>query len=314
MVAEDNGHWYADVEGAAPGDEYQFVITNGEQRLMRIDPRARVVTNSVGQRRRLRPRRLRLGGRHVRLPAPRRARHLRDPHRLVRRGRGRRRRPRRTRRQARLPRRARHQRRSSSCPSPSSPATTRGATTRRTPSPSRASYGGPDALKDFVKRGPPARHRGHPRRRPQPLRPERPRPVAVRRLERGRQGRDLLLQRRALVDAVGRHPPRLRPRGGARLPATTTPCMWLEEFHLDGLRFDATLYVRTIDGLGTGDLPEGWDAHALHHVDDPRARTPTRSSSPRTSSPTRRSRPRRGRRRLPRPVGRRLRAPCAAGR
>ncbi len=35
--------------------------------------------------------------------------------------------------------------------------------------------------------------------------------------------------------------------------------MWLDEFHLDGLRFDATLYIRTIDGVGTGDLPEGWD-------------------------------------------------------
>lgn len=35
--------------------------------------------------------------------------------------------------------------------------------------------------------------------------------------------------------------------------------MWLEEFHMDGLRFDATLYIRTIDGLGTGDLAEGWE-------------------------------------------------------
>src|SRR6478735_6315784 len=48
MVAEDSGHWYADVDGVRPGDEYQFVITNGEQRLMRIDPRARAVTNSSG--------------------------------------------------------------------------------------------------------------------------------------------------------------------------------------------------------------------------------------------------------------------------
>jgi 1,4-alpha-glucan branching enzyme len=35
--------------------------------------------------------------------------------------------------------------------------------------------------------------------------------------------------------------------------------MWFDEYHMDGLRFDATLYIRTIDGLGTGDLPEGWD-------------------------------------------------------
>jgi len=35
--------------------------------------------------------------------------------------------------------------------------------------------------------------------------------------------------------------------------------MWFDEYHMDGLRFDATLYIRTIDGLGTGELPEGWD-------------------------------------------------------
>ncbi len=35
--------------------------------------------------------------------------------------------------------------------------------------------------------------------------------------------------------------------------------MWFDEYHMDGLRFDATLYIRTIDGLGTGDIPEGWD-------------------------------------------------------
>lgn len=34
---------------------------------------------------------------------------------------------------------------------------------------------------------------------------------------------------------------------------------WLEEYHLDGLRFDMTLFMRTVDGAGTGrDLPDGW--------------------------------------------------------
>ena len=37
----------------------------------------------------------------------------------------------------------------------------------------------------------------------------------LRRLERERQGRHLLLQRLAVGDALGRHPPRLRPRRGA---------------------------------------------------------------------------------------------------
>ena len=48
MDAEDDGHWYADIAGVEPGAEYQFVIHNGDQRLMRIDPRARAVTNSSG--------------------------------------------------------------------------------------------------------------------------------------------------------------------------------------------------------------------------------------------------------------------------
>lgn len=34
---------------------------------------------------------------------------------------------------------------------------------------------------------------------------------------------------------------------------------WLDEFHLDGLRFDMTLYMRTVDGSSSGqDLPDGW--------------------------------------------------------
>ncbi len=36
--------------------------------------------------------------------------------------------------------------------------------------------------------------------------------------------------------------------------------MWLEEYHVDGLRFDATLYIRRVreDGDPGSDLPEGW--------------------------------------------------------
>jgi 1,4-alpha-glucan branching enzyme len=34
---------------------------------------------------------------------------------------------------------------------------------------------------------------------------------------------------------------------------------WLDEFHLDGLRFDMTLFMRTVDGASPGhDLSDGW--------------------------------------------------------
>lgn len=45
---EEHGNWYVDVSNAKPGDEYKFILTNGEQTFARIDPRAREVTNSVG--------------------------------------------------------------------------------------------------------------------------------------------------------------------------------------------------------------------------------------------------------------------------
>lgn len=48
MTAEAHGYWYADLESATVGDEYRYLIHNGEQRLSRIDPYAREVTNSVG--------------------------------------------------------------------------------------------------------------------------------------------------------------------------------------------------------------------------------------------------------------------------
>jgi 1,4-alpha-glucan branching enzyme len=48
LQPEDNGYWYGEVANAKPGDEYKFIIRNGEQLLSRIDPYAREVTNSVG--------------------------------------------------------------------------------------------------------------------------------------------------------------------------------------------------------------------------------------------------------------------------
>ena len=48
LSQEENGYWYADVESAKPGHEYKFLIINGDQHLDRIDPYARQVTNSIG--------------------------------------------------------------------------------------------------------------------------------------------------------------------------------------------------------------------------------------------------------------------------
>lgn len=50
-------------------------------------------------------------------------------------------------------------------------------------------------------------------------------------------------------------------RGEVRQYLRDNALYWLEELHADGLRWDMTLYIRTIDG-GTHDpgqaLPEGW--------------------------------------------------------
>lgn len=48
MHREDNGTWYLDVPEARVGHEYRYFIRNGEQELSKIDPYAREVTNSVG--------------------------------------------------------------------------------------------------------------------------------------------------------------------------------------------------------------------------------------------------------------------------
>jgi 1,4-alpha-glucan branching enzyme len=48
LESEQHGYWYLDVPEAAIGGEYRYLIHHGEQKLSRIDPYARQVTNSVG--------------------------------------------------------------------------------------------------------------------------------------------------------------------------------------------------------------------------------------------------------------------------
>ncbi|MFO0921303.1 MAG: alpha-amylase family glycosyl hydrolase [Pirellulales bacterium] len=48
LVRNANGTWEGVVPEAKPGDEYRLMITHGDRTWSRIDPRARQVTNSVG--------------------------------------------------------------------------------------------------------------------------------------------------------------------------------------------------------------------------------------------------------------------------
>lgn len=49
LSSEDNGYWYIDVEEAKAGDEYKFVLfINDGKKLLKNDPYAKALTNSVG--------------------------------------------------------------------------------------------------------------------------------------------------------------------------------------------------------------------------------------------------------------------------
>ncbi len=47
-------------------------------------------------------------------------------------------------------------------------------------------------------------------------------------------------------------------RGEVRSYIRDNALMWLQDFHVDGLRFDMTLYIRSIDGTPQTSIPEGW--------------------------------------------------------
>ena len=48
LAAEGNGNWYADVPGAKAGDSYKYLLVTEQGQFQRIDPYAREVTGSVG--------------------------------------------------------------------------------------------------------------------------------------------------------------------------------------------------------------------------------------------------------------------------
>lgn len=47
-------------------------------------------------------------------------------------------------------------------------------------------------------------------------------------------------------------------RGEVRQYLLDNALMWLTEYHVDGIRFDCTQFIRTVNGVGTQELPEGW--------------------------------------------------------
>jgi 1,4-alpha-glucan branching enzyme len=47
-------------------------------------------------------------------------------------------------------------------------------------------------------------------------------------------------------------------RGEVRQFIRDNAMMWLDQYHVDGLRFDMTLYIRSIAGNGDDDVNEGW--------------------------------------------------------
>ena len=48
LAAEQGGYWYTEVPGATAGQLYRYVIHNGSRKLFRVDPYARQVTSSAG--------------------------------------------------------------------------------------------------------------------------------------------------------------------------------------------------------------------------------------------------------------------------
>ncbi|MFL5802340.1 MAG: alpha-amylase family glycosyl hydrolase [Roseiflexaceae bacterium] len=48
LAGEGNGYWSADVDGAKPGDEYKYVLTSGDRTIYRLDPYAREISKATG--------------------------------------------------------------------------------------------------------------------------------------------------------------------------------------------------------------------------------------------------------------------------
>lgn len=48
LAREERGYWSAEISGVQKGDRYKYLIVNGSQKLYKVDPYAREVTSSIG--------------------------------------------------------------------------------------------------------------------------------------------------------------------------------------------------------------------------------------------------------------------------
>jgi 1,4-alpha-glucan branching enzyme len=257
MEAEDNGHWYADVEGVEPGAEYQYVIHTRDQRLMRIDPRARAVTNSSGNGLVYDRDAFDWQGDSFACP-PHDQLVIYETHIgsfMARHG------------EAgdleglagkldylvalginaiELMPVAEFAGDYSWGYNPSNPFAV------------EHTYGGPDLLKAFVRE---AHRHGIAVIVDVVLNHFGPSDLALWQFdgwsENDKGGIYFYNDERSSTPWGDTRPDYGREQVRAYLHDNAL--MWFDEYHMDGLRFDATLYIRTIDGLGTGDIPEGWD-------------------------------------------------------
>ena len=238
------GTWSADVAGVEPGAEYRFTIRTPDGDLSRIDPYARQVTNSVGNGVVYDPAAFDWGDDAFQMPDLGRPRDLRAARRDVR-------------REGRPAGHLRHapaagsrtcassaSRPSRSCRRSSSPATSRGATTRPTCSPSSPATAGPTRSSGSsatpTRTGSPSSSTSSTTTSARPTSTcggstAGPRATAA---------ASTSTTTSAPMTPWGRHAPDYG-RGEVRTFLRDSAMTWLEEFRCDGLRFDATLYIRT---------------------------------------------------------------------
>ena len=257
MEPEEAGHWFADVDGVAPGAEYQFVIRRGDERLMRIDPRARAVTNSSGNGIVYDRDAFDWRGDAFSCP-PHDELVIYETHigsfMAAEGDRG---------NLAGLAGRLDYLAALGINAIELMPVAEFAGDYSWGYNPSNpfaveSSYGGPDLLKAFVRE---AHRHGIAVIVDVVLNHFGPSDLALWQFdgwsENGKGGIYFYNDERSATPWGDTRPDYGREQVRAYLHDNAL--MWIDEHHLDGLRFDATLYIRTIDGVGTGDLPEGWD-------------------------------------------------------